>query len=191
MDADAKLSRWSNLSTMAGVVITALGALVGWMLSIPWQLGLFIGLVAWALLSNGAITLGRREVRKEESAAADEVERLTSRLSEAEQERDELRAEIGRLNSQADEGLTERARVLSEELFRVGKERDQGDPQHRPDYPAWIPQDQEQHDLTAAKTRYDDETWSLYRQQYEGEVRAVLSTLERRGLCDDEERKEI
>jgi hypothetical protein len=191
LNADQRLSRWSNLATVASVVVAIVGWAVGWIFNIPWQLGLYSGLIAWVVFSNRALTRGRAAVRTEESASAEELERLATRLGEVEQERNELRAENQQLKSQADEELKQESRRLSDELFRFAKERDKDDPQHDPNYPIWVAETEEQRRLESAKARHDEETWSQYRQRYEGAVRALLVALERCEWCDAEERKEI
>lgn len=136
-----------------------------------------------------------------------EIERLRTRIKGLEAENDTIRRDAEALSDELasvkdeneqlkkqpvqDEELKRRARRLTVPLFRFAKERDKDDPQHDPNYPAFIPQDEEDHKLTQAKARYDDATWSQYRLRYEGDVRALLDALERREWLDAEERKEI
>lgn len=177
---------------MASVTIAVVGSVVGWILSVPWQLGLFAGLVAWVVLSNGALTLGRTAVRKEETANAEELEQFVTKLNKVKQERDELEAENQQLRDRpGDEALKQESRRLSGELFLFTEKRDKDDPQHDPNFPGWEIEDQEGYDLNQAKMRHDEETWSRYRKEYEGKVRALLNALERRDWLDAQERKEI
>lgn len=191
LSADDKLSRWSNIATVVSVAVAVVTWVVGLLANIPWQVAVFAGLVTWVVLSNGALTLGRAAVRKEESATAEQLEQLTARLREVEQERDGFKAENERLKDQSGEELKRRSRRLTVDMFRFAKERDKDDPQHDPNFPVWVPETEEGRRLSSSKTRYDDETWTQYRVRYEGEVRALLDALERREWCDAEQRKEI
>lgn len=128
LDADQKLSRWTNLTTAAGVIVSAVGWIVGLLLNIPWQLGLLSGLAAWVVLLNTVVARGRGEVRKTEATSAEELEQVTARLREVEQERDDLRTENKHLTDQSGEELKQRALRLSSELFRFAQEREKHAP---------------------------------------------------------------
>lgn len=98
-----------------------------------------------------------------------------------------------------DEELKQRHLQLSDGLFRFVKERDatalQGTPEQTSgnllDTLKATFNDPKTWERAQEQTRHEDETWSLYRQQHEGEVGALLHVSEQRGFCSPEERKEI
>lgn len=193
LSADDKLSRWSNLSTVVSVAVAVVTWVVGLLANIPWQVAVFAGLVTWVVLSNGALTLGKREVRKEESATANELAQLESKLTEVQQERDELRAKIEQLNGQSIQKLKERALDLSPKLFRFAQERDENAP------PEATPQmsggfwntimESAADPKTQERNKYDDETRRLYVERFGGGVGAVLDALQHREWLDTADRK--
>lgn len=191
MDADQKLSRWTNLTTAVSAIVGVVGWIIGLLLNIPWQLGLLSGLVAWFILMNAVVARGRREVRREETTIADQLEELQIRLQEVEQERDEFKVENERLKDQTGEDLKQRALELSNGLFEFAKERDKDDPQSELDEAMKVNATGEDvWEASQAKSKYDAETNARYHQEYEADVRALLNALERQGWCDTEERKD-
>lgn len=171
--------------------MSVVGWIVGLLLNIPWQLGLLSGLVAWVVLLNTVVTRGRGEVRKTEATSAEELEQVTARLREVEQERDDLRTENEHLTDQSGEELKQRALRLSPELFRFAQEREK----HAP--PEVTPQmsggfwntimESATDPKTQERNTYDDETKILYIERYGGDVGAVLDSLQRREWLDPEE----
>lgn len=195
LDADQKLSRWTNLTAAVSVVVSVAGWLIGLLFSVPWQLGLLSGLVAWVVLLNTVVTRGRGEVRKTEATAAEELEQVTARLYKVEQERDELRAENERLTDQSGEELKQRALQWSSELFRFAQERDENAPPEATlqwSGGIWDALKESMADpKTQERTNYDEETKRLYGERYGGDVGAVLDALQRREWLDPEKRKRL
>lgn len=184
LDADQKLSRWTNLAAAAGFVVSVVGWAVGLLLNIPWQLGLLSGLVAWVVLLNTVVSRGRGEVRKTEATATEELDQVTARLYEVEQERDELRSENERLTDQSGEELKQRALQLSPELFRFAQDRDDNAPpeatlQMSGGFWEAIKEVATSPD-TQARTDYDNETRRRYGELYGGDVGALLDALVQR-----------
>jgi hypothetical protein len=109
---DERLSRWANIATIAGPVVTlAAGIVSGWLLNNAW-IGLVVGLVLWNLAVNGLVALGRRAAPATESTTStrvqanngpsptppetepEEVEQLRTQLVEKDQRIDELQQQL-------------------------------------------------------------------------------------------------
>lgn len=176
----------------------AIGA-VAW-LSQNLLYGVLIGLAAWVLSQIGFTVWGIRLLamaapQPTPQTETPDVELVIAERDEARAERDALREEVEHLKAQPEQRgeLKRRTLQLSDELFRFVKARDEADPQNKPGWSMGNPfsEDPESRQRAQEQTQHDEQTWSQYRQQYEGELRALLHTLEQRGLCDSKERKEI
>lgn len=161
--------------------------------------GVLIGLAGWAMTQVGFTVWGIRLLAIAGSQPTQpekpDVEQVIAERDEARAERDVLREEVERLEAQPEqrEELKRRTLRLSDDLFHFVKARDEADPQNRPGWTIGNPfsEDPESRQRAQEQTQHDEQTWSQYRQQYEGELRALLHTLDQRGLCDSKERKEI
>lgn len=123
----------------------------------------------------------------EETIAA--IEQMKSEIEQLEAEKDWLRSQPG------DEELKERARRLSDKLFRFAQERDKTAPPEEPIRMSGGFWDAIKESIADPKTQertdYDNESWVQYQERYEPEVRSLLDALERRGWLDSQKRGEI
>lgn len=191
LDADQKLSRWTNLAAAVSIVVSV----IGWLLSLPGQVALLTGLVAWVALLNTVVARGRGEVRKAEATAAEELEQTKTKLSGVEQERDKLKAEYERITDQKGKELKQRSLDLSPKLLQFTKEREENAPPEATLQISggfWNTIMESANDPKAQeRANYDEETRKLYSEKYGPDVGAVLDDLEQRGWLDSEKRSEL
>jgi len=120
-------------------------------------------------------------------------ERYTRLLSEPvhpKVENQQLGTEIPQRDN---EDLQQQCFGLSGKLFQFSEMRKKEDPRNTPGWKPGNPfsSDPESRRRAQEQKNYDDETWTQYRRQYEGELWTLLDALEQRGHCNPKERKEI
>jgi FtsZ-binding cell division protein ZapB len=195
-----RIARWIALGVGSGVGTGILGTIIGAVAGNPLYglvIGVVVGMLLLVLFAIRAIQIAAAGAPSVELPGAGNyptMERLQSENEQLKAENEQLRVEVERLRGRPDdEELKRRALTLPEELFRFAQERDGEDPQNRP---GWTPgnalsTNPESRERAQEQMRHDDETWTQYRQRYEGDLRALLDDLGRRGWLDRKERDEI
>lgn len=187
------MTRWVNSAAIVSLGTTSVAWTIGWVLDLPWSVGLFIGLVAWVAALNLFVALGRRSHNRMVAAVTggagvlrvptaesfdqlrEEVQQMKADLKRSEQERKRLEAEKEALKEEAKPTPTvsQPEQAGREELKRDCRQM----------------ADDLRRFLKDNNGRSEDEVIELYRDRLLYKVSALLEELEEGGLYPPENLK--